>query len=146
MTFTAVDAGDEDLTFAHDLTRENMAAYYEEHGRHWDTAIFSASWPGTENFLLLESDERIGILRLTHEGDELYVRDLQVLPTHQRRGAGTFALQLVELIAMERNVSRIRLSVFLGNPAQSLYRRLGFEEVRRKNGMSVFERVIGVPG
>lgn len=140
MTHSAVQAIADDLRFAHDLARDNMAQFYAAHGKTWDTSIFESSWPRTENFSVLEDGVRIGVLRLTQDAEALYVRDLQVLPTHQNRGAGTFAMQFVGRLAAERGLGRIRLSVFADNPARSLYRRLGFREISDERGLLLFEK------
>lgn len=132
------------MWFAHDLTRDNMAHFYEAHGRVWDTSIFAASWPTTENYWVLENGERVGILRLSREAQTLYVRDIQVMPAYQGRGAGTYAMAYVGNLAEERGVSRVRLSVFADNRAQLLYRRLGFGEVGRHGELLILERSCGV--
>ena len=140
MTHSVMPAADDAMSFAHDLTRDNMAVFYATHGRTWDTSLFEDSWPRTENFCLLEAGVRVGILRVTEEAEILYVRDLQIVPRHQGRGAGTFALAFVDKLAAERGVARIRLRVFADNRAQSLYRRLGFRERAREGGLMTFEK------
>jgi ribosomal protein S18 acetylase RimI-like enzyme len=135
-----VPAVDDDRSFAHDLTRDNMAPYYASHGRTWDSALFDASWPQTENYCLLEDGRRIGVLRLLVEANALYVSDLQVLPASQSRGAGTVAMQFVEQRARGGKAARIRLRVFDDNRAQAFYRRLGFREVARERGALLFEK------
>lgn len=142
MAHSIVHADDDAMWFARDLTRDNMAQFYEAHGRAWDPSIFEASWPSTENFWVLEDGVRVGILRLSREAQTLCVRDVQVLPDHQGRGAGTFAMTFVGNLAAERGVVQIRLSVFYDNRAQSLYRRLGFLEVGREGGLLIFEKSI----
>jgi ribosomal protein S18 acetylase RimI-like enzyme len=140
LTHSVVHAGDDAMRFAHDLARDNMAQFYAIHGRAWDTSIFVASWPRTENFLLLEGDVRVGTLRLSREADALCVRDVQVLSAHQGRGAGTYALAFADNLATERGITKVRLSVFSDNRAQSLYRRLGFGKVACQGGLLVFEK------
>src|SRR5690349_3434740 len=76
------------MRFAHDLTRDNMAKYYATRDRVWDTALFNASWPNTENYCLLEDGARIGVLRIAQEEKTLWVRDLQISPARQSRGGG----------------------------------------------------------
>jgi ribosomal protein S18 acetylase RimI-like enzyme len=134
MTHSVVPADDDALRFAHDLTRDNMAQFYATHRRVWDTSLFEASWPRTENYWVLEDEVQVGILRVTQEAETLYVRDVQIVPAHQRRGAGTFAMQFVGNLALERGVTCIRLNVFADNQAQSLYHRLGFREISREHG------------
>jgi ribosomal protein S18 acetylase RimI-like enzyme len=122
-----------------------MAPFYEAHGRTWDTSLFEATWPATENYALFEDDARIGVLRLKQEADALYVSDLQISPEYRNRGAGTFAMQFVQRLAAERGLARIRLRVFIDNRARSLYRRLGFEELCAEKGLLLLERAADVP-
>jgi GNAT superfamily N-acetyltransferase len=140
MAHSVVEAGNVDLEFAHDLARDNMASYGVTHGRVWDTATFITSWPQTENFLLLEDGVRVGILRLSQDKKALFVRDLQVLPVHQGRGTGTFAMDFVQRLATDRRLAPVRLRMFADNPARSLYERLGFREVSSERGVLLFEK------
>lgn len=140
MTYSIAVADDDLVRFAHDLTRDNMAPYYATHGRIWDTTLFNASWPHTENYCVREDAARVGILRIAQEDETLWVRDVQILPAHQGRGAGTFAMRFAGEIAAERGTACIRLKVFADNRAQSLYLRLGFRELSRERGVLLFEQ------
>jgi ribosomal protein S18 acetylase RimI-like enzyme len=117
-----------------------MASYGVTHERPWDTSLFVASWPQTENLLLFENGARVGILRLSQNEKALFVRDLQILPAHQNRGAGTLAMNLVQRLAVERGLSRVQLKVFVDNPARRLYERLGFREVSSERGVALCEK------
>lgn len=140
MAHSIAVADDDALRFAHDLTRDNMAKYYATRHRIWDTALFNASWPDTENYCLLEDGARAGVLRIAQEDKTLWVRDLQVSPSRQSRGAGTFAMRFVDDIGAERGVVCVRLKVFEENRAQSLCRGVGFRELAREGGVLLFEK------
>jgi GNAT superfamily N-acetyltransferase len=56
--------------------------------------------------------------------------DLFVVPTHQGAGIGRQLLQLMIARCAERGYERIGLSVTDGNPAERLYRTLGFARCR----------------
>jgi GNAT superfamily N-acetyltransferase len=83
---------------------------------------YAAQYPNLETLILAnEHTTPIGSLLLAEVGKTLRIVDLAVLPAHQRLGAGTFALKHALALAEE-----IRLRVQRGNPAERLYRRLGF--------------------
>lgn len=129
MNYAVIPATHDDISFARDLTQSNMRSYYTSLGLEWDNFIYENSWPTTENYRLELDGFRIGILRLSASEDIVYIRDLQILPTYQNRGAGSFAVAFTESLAGERNFSKIGLRVFLVNPAKHLYNRLGFQEI-----------------
>jgi GNAT superfamily N-acetyltransferase len=82
----------DDFSFAEALTRSNMGGYYRRHHLVWRSDLFLASWRESENFILEADGERIGVLRITEEGDSLHIRDVQIAEGHRRRGAGTYLL------------------------------------------------------
>jgi ribosomal protein S18 acetylase RimI-like enzyme len=54
------------------------------------------------------------------------VHDLAVLPSWRRQGIGTRLLEVVEALARRRGYCKVNLEVRVDNPAQRLYRRLGY--------------------
>jgi hypothetical protein len=72
MAHIVVVADDDAMRFVHDLTRDNMAPYYATYGRRWDTTLFDASWPQTENYCVLEDGARVGVLRIAQEEKTLW--------------------------------------------------------------------------
>lgn len=137
-----VPANTDELHFAHRVSRENMEKYYTALGRHWDPAIFEASWPATENYSIFARDVAIGVLRLRPDPGAIYISDLQITSGSQGRGAGTFALAFVERVARDRGLSKIRLRAFIGSAAVRLYQRAGFRKVADEPGKQLFEKVL----
>ena len=115
-----------DFAFCEHLSRSNMAGYLQARGIAWDPERFRASWAEFENLLIVAGDERIGLLRLLPEGEALGLRDLQIVPTHQRQGIGGWAVRQAQAIALQRGYARLQLRVYAENPAYALYARLGF--------------------
>lgn len=74
------------------------------------------------------STTAIGMLKLTHEGSEWYLSQIQLLPAWQRRGLGTEIVQGVLADATESGAA-VSLSVLKVSPAVRLYERLGFSVV-----------------
>ncbi|MEN1927662.1 GNAT family N-acetyltransferase [Luteimonas sp. MJ250] len=115
-----------DFAFCEHLSRTNMAGYRATRGIAWDPARFRASWTEFENLIIVAGGEAIGLLRLLPEGEVLALRDLQIVPTHQRQGVGGWALRQAQAIALQRGHPRLQLRVYADNPARRLYARLGF--------------------
>jgi len=111
----------------------------------WDNSVFDASWPNTENFEIHEAGIRIGVVRIRPDDDGLYVIDLQILPGHQNRGGGSFALRHVERLAVERALGHVRLRAFTYGRAAKLYRRLGFLPIARDGAKLLLEKRIEPP-
>ena len=82
-----------DFPFAEALTHGNMGGYYKRHAV-WRSDLFYASWRESENFILEADGERIGVLRVTEEGDSLHIRDVQIAAGHRGQGAGTYMLDM----------------------------------------------------
>lgn len=142
MNWRIVPASVADVAFAHDLTRDNMSSYFGAAGMAWNPALIPETWPQTENYLLLEGETRVGIVRLRVSAREIHVGDLQILSEYRNRGAGTFALKFVEDLARRRGANRLRLRVFSSSPARRLYLRSGFAEVDDQGAKQLLEKVL----
>ncbi|MDC1340680.1 GNAT family N-acetyltransferase [Oceanospirillaceae bacterium] len=117
-----------DMTFAKALVRQNMASYYEQYNIVWNDEHFDQTWAEFENIQILKDSAKVGFIRLWRKRSVLYIRDLQVSHLHQGFGIGTMAVKHSINIAKSENMKSIKLKVFVGNPAQKLYQRLGFRE------------------
>lgn len=70
-----------------------------------------------------------------HGRDLGHVKDLAVHPDHRGRGVGSALLSRALRILADRSVASVKLEVRESNdPAQGLYRRFGFEPLRRVSG------------
>jgi GNAT superfamily N-acetyltransferase len=116
----------DDFPFAEALTHHNMDGYYRRHGLEWRADLFFASWRDSENFILELDGGRIGLLRVTEEGDSLHIRDVQIAPGHRQHGAGTYLLDVAHRWAKARGLHETQLRVFVDNPAARLYLRMGY--------------------
>ena len=127
-------AEETERSFCESLSRENMKGYRAARGIQWDPDRFNASWNEFENLVIICGDQLVGTVRLLPEGEELGLRDLQVLPERQGEGIGSLALEQTKQLAVSRGYDRLRLRVFSENPAKLLYVRSGFETVGDMDG------------
>lgn len=125
----------EDRAFAERLSHDNMAAYRESRGIAWDPARFESSWASFDNRVIESQGVAVGVLRLHELPDALEIRDLQLLPAHQGRGLGAWAVRQAFRRAAELGKPELRLRVFPENPAGRLYERLGFAVVAEVVGV-----------
>ena len=120
-------AEETDLAFCESLNRGNMSHYLADREITWDRERFLRSWADFENFVIQLAAQDVGLLRLTPEQNGLGLRDLQILPTHQNLGIGSWAVRQAQVIAASRGFHRLQLRVYEDNPAKRLYVRMGFQ-------------------
>jgi ribosomal protein S18 acetylase RimI-like enzyme len=89
------------------------------------TRHYAGAYADSEALIVTWNGEPVGRLHLSHTDTDLRIVDVSLLPDHRGGGLGSALLQAVQAAAGGRTVS---LNVDLTNPAQALYRRMGFVE------------------
>jgi len=120
------------------LAKAAMAQYYEESGLFWESEARLSLYKKCELFEIVD-EVSVGYLLLRIAGAELYIGDLQVLPEHQNRGVGTYAVKEAVALAKARNYLKVKLKVFKSSPAKNLYVRHGFSIVAEESHVLVME-------
>ncbi|MCH8492163.1 MAG: GNAT family N-acetyltransferase [Idiomarina sp.] len=115
-----------DLARAASFTLTNMRPYYEQYSVDWDEAQIENMTKELANFDILFEGQLVGVIRLSFDNEECYLRDLQVVQSYQNRGIGSFALAEAERLTKEHGFSTLKLRVFKNSPAVHLYKRKGF--------------------
>jgi ribosomal-protein-alanine N-acetyltransferase len=120
-----------------------QAAFDPSYGEAWNRRQVSDALvlPNTHYLLagndgLQPSDEEpaAGFVMSRGGADEEELLLIAVSPDHRGRGVGTTLLQRFIAAAEARGATRLFLEMRDGNPADSLYRRAGFQPVgRRRN-------------
>lgn len=93
------------------------------------------SQPAYYALIAYDGDEAIGIATCLLSFSSfaakpiLNLHDLAVNPSHRNRGIGSALLLAVEELARDLGCSKVSLEVSPSNPARSLYKRSGFDEV-----------------
>ncbi len=103
-----------------------MREYYDHYGVEWDVNTIEEMISGLENWDIVLNDKVIGAMRLAFDGQECYLRDLQIDTSFQNRGIGAAALNQCERLAKEAGATMLKLRVFVISPAIHLYERFGF--------------------
>lgn len=116
--------GDRDFLFA--VRRATLRTYVDETTGWDDTeqrAIADREFADLPYAVVEENGRPVGYVCVIHEREYDFIEEIALVPEAQGRGIGTRLLRDI-LAAAGRPV---RLSVFVSNPAQALYERLGFE-------------------
>lgn len=119
----------EDRHLLFDIHKAAMGPLIEELFGPWDDdtqwAYFDRWHRLEDTYVVQVEDADVGLIGLERRSAEVYVTRIEVHPDWQNRGIGTAVLRRVidEAAQQGRSVS---LHVFKANPAQRLYRRLGF--------------------
>lgn len=88
---------------------------------------YAASYPSAQNLILSLADATpIGRLLFSKTESGVHLVDIAVLPAFQSQGIGSFAIAHLQTLAGGNSIT---LQVAPGNPAEALYRRLGFQTV-----------------
>ncbi|GAB2935119.1 GNAT family N-acetyltransferase [Rheinheimera gaetbuli] len=116
----------EDLATAAQFTLSNMQPYYQHYSVDWDQAQIEAMTQQLVNFDILFQETLVGVMRLSFDTEDCWLRDLQVDQHYQNRGIGAIALAEAERLAKERCCQILKLRVFKNSPAVHLYKRQGF--------------------
>ena len=115
-----------DLAKAAHYTLSNMRPYYEQYSVDWDEAQIETMTQDLVNFDILFEEKLVGVMRLSFDIEECWLRDLQVDQRYQNRGIGSIALAEAERLAKEHCSHILKLRVFKNSPAVHLYKRQGF--------------------
>lgn len=115
-----------DLAKVAHFTLSNMQSYYQQHSVDWDEAKIKKMTQELANFDILFEEKLVGVVRLSFDIEECWLRDLQVDQRYQNRGIGSIAIAEAERLAKEHCSHILKLRVFKNSPAVHLYKRQGF--------------------
>jgi ribosomal protein S18 acetylase RimI-like enzyme len=91
---------------------------------------FRASFDPAASQIVVAFGRDVGQLAVELRPREIYLSGIYLLPAYQGQGIGTQILDDLLSGARERRLS-LSLQVLVGNPARSLYQRLGFRVIGR---------------
>ncbi len=118
----------QDFDFLWHLHCQAFKTYIDETwgwDEEWQTARFRKDFKPSETEIIVHDGEDIGYICVQERDDEIFLDNVAILPSHQRKGLGTQLMK--ELMKKAADSERpLRLNVLRVNPARSLYERLGF--------------------
>ncbi|MBU3987594.1 GNAT family N-acetyltransferase [Propionicimonas sp.] len=103
---------------------------YDSRARAWEAGFFTARIAHPVDLFIIEADGGgVGAVYIEDRPESVFVESLEVLPDHQGRGAGSFALKWVVRRAASAG-QPVTLQVHkVNSEAQRLYAKLGFEVI-----------------
>jgi len=93
-----------------------------------ENARFDRLWTLPDTRIIMLDERDVGWLDAADTGPEIFLKQIYVVPAHQRRGIGTYVMRLL-LEEWQETQKPIVLGVLRNNPARRLYERLGFTVV-----------------
>jgi GNAT superfamily N-acetyltransferase len=121
----------EDLGFLYQMHVATMRDYVDQTWG-WDDNFqekaFQDSFDPSELQMITFDHIDIGVVSLLRKKEEIFLRAVEILPQYQGRGIGTW---IVNNIIQEADLHKIPVILYVlkVNPAQNLYKRLGFNVV-----------------
>ncbi len=119
----------DDYAFALALYLEGTKVHLAKLGR-WDekrvTARFKRGFHPEQARVICAEGEQVGWMQVSESAERFHIHQIHLLGPFRRRGIGA---RLIEaLLERAGGVGKpVALNVIIGNPAQSLYERLGFK-------------------
>ena len=131
MNWTLRAATIDDLGFIFNTYKATMKAYIEAI-TEWDEFAQRQHYEATfsvKDFQIVQFDaEDVGVLSLLDLDTYTFLARIEILPDYQNRGLGSAILRWLIQDA-KKHKKPIMLRVYKNNPAQHLYRRLGWQVV-----------------
>ncbi len=125
-------AWESDTSFAREVHHRAYREVVEQQFGSWveeqQDRFFEGDWNMPAFEIVLSYGIACGYVCIEDRADEIYVRELVLLPAYQGRRIGSSLLREVMKRARTRRVP-IRLGTFPKNRARHLYRKLGFREI-----------------
>jgi ribosomal protein S18 acetylase RimI-like enzyme len=123
-------ANDDDVPFLVDLRRRNQSTLALPGAALDDTEIARLVRTRFDCAQVIEIDgQPAGVVKVTRNEDSWRLLEIQLLPQFHGLGLGRRILQDLIADADRAQVAAVHLSVLRNNPAEALYRRLGFRVV-----------------
>lgn len=125
-----------DLAQLNTVMRIMQTAFSSHYGESWNNNQCRSmlSLPGTQLIIASYNDEPCGFTISRKVVDEEELLMIAVDPLYQGKGIGLVLLEQLIAIATNNSIAAIFLEVRHNNPAQSLYKRIGFQQVGLRPG------------
>ena len=105
-------------------------------------ALFASLWRPDDTWIITLNGEDVGWVEFRRTGDEIFLKQLYILPEHQRRGVGSRVMRL--LLEERRGAAKsMALFVLKNNPAHGFYERHGFGVVQETPTRFLMRRETG---
>ena|SRR3989338_77926 len=131
---------DEDYRFVYNLLKKNMEASFVKHWGGWNPKVFREHFNKKNIKIIEHKTKRVAFYDLEFKENFSYIYNVQVSPSMQRKGLGTFLMGLMEKETMNHGLRKIRLKVFKDNPAKKLYLDRGYKRIKDDGSAVILEK------
>ncbi|GAB4542526.1 MAG: hypothetical protein Tsb0014_35380 [Pleurocapsa sp.] len=124
MKYTIRQATNEDIDILDRIHTENMKGYVEK-VYPWNPKLFRDRFLPRDYQIIEIEDKIIGFIKVVIYETEIYLGEIQIDSDYQKQGIGTSLIKsLIKKSKIEGK--KLFLKVIKGNPAERLYKKLGF--------------------
>ena len=123
MQYTICQATAEDINLLDRLHRENMKGYVEKI-YPWNPTLFKDNFIPLDYRVIKYQNKIIGFIKVV-VSEDIYLAEIQLDSNYQNKGIGTSIINK-NIAKAKLNNKLLWLKVIKGNPAEKLYKRLGF--------------------
>lgn len=124
MEYSIRQATNKDVDVLDRIHTENMKGYVEK-VYSWNPKLFRDRFI-PQDYQIIEIEDRIvGFIKVVIYEREIYLGEIQIERNYQRQGIGTSLINSLIKKAQINN-KKVFLKIVKGNPAEKLYKRLGF--------------------
>jgi ribosomal protein S18 acetylase RimI-like enzyme len=142
MKLTYQKATEEDIDFLLWLRKQTMVEHLIHAGKevNEENLLDRINYHFKNAKIILLENQKIGLLKLAENENEIEILQIQIEPNHQNKGIGKEIIQAIIQKAFTKNIP-VKLSVLKVNKAQNLYKNLGFE-IYDENEYSYFMKTL----
>ena len=131
MQHTVRKATPTDIDLLDSIHTENMKGYVEKN-YPWNPQLFRDLFIPDEYQVIEIDNTVVGFMKIVISESEIYLGEIQISKDFQNQGIGTSLIQSLIQEAQTSN-KKLWLKVLKGNPAQKLYQRLGFTNLKESS-------------
>ena len=124
MQYTLRPATAEDIELLDRIHTDNMQKYVEK-VYPWNPHLFRDRFNPQDYQLVTIKTEIVGFIKVVVSATDIYLGEIQIVSDWQNQGIGTNIIKTI-IQQAQLNQKSIWLKVIHGNPAENLYKRLGF--------------------
>lgn len=112
----------------HRAYRETITKQYGSWDETMQDDFFNKEWNPEKYQIIFEGESICGYFSVENKEDYIFLKELVLSPEYQGKGIGSKIIEELFRESKEKNIP-VKLQVMKVNPAQHLYRRLGFKDI-----------------
>ena len=131
-----------DFQFIHDVSKQNMEKYVIQHWGEWNEKKFKNSIDLKNIKVVYLDKQKIGFFSVSSDNKKAYLHNMQLVQLFHKKGIGGFLINFIEKKIKEKKIKKIKLQVFLNNPAVKFYQKMGYVVTNSDQEVAIMEKKI----